>query len=158
MPDAPAAPDASAGSGVSPQPRWRILVTPRWIGWHLFAVATVVGMMWLGDWQFRRALAGNTLSWAYTFEWPIFAVFGVFFWSKTIKDELNPPAQRTGQRDEITLPAGARSPGASHQAGPARVPGTGQPGPEDIELAEYNAYLARLQNEVKSHGKWHGLR
>ena len=39
-----------------------------------------------------RAMAGNTLSWAYTFEWPIFAIFGVVFWVKTIRDELHPAA------------------------------------------------------------------
>jgi hypothetical protein len=35
-----------------------------------------------------------------------------------------------------------------------------QPGDdaEDEELARYNAYLARLNNEVKGHGKWRGLR
>ena len=29
---------------------------------------------------------------------------------------------------------------------------------EDEELSAYNAYLARLNNEVKRHGRWHGLR
>ena len=29
---------------------------------------------------------------------------------------------------------------------------------EEAELAAYNAYLARLHQEVKGHGKWHGLR
>src|SRR5262249_27300191 len=84
-----------AMSGRPAEPRWRVLVTPRWIGWHLFAVAAVVGMIWLGDWQLRRALSGNILSWAYTFEWPIFAIFGVVFWVKTVKDELRP----TGAED-----------------------------------------------------------
>ncbi len=28
----------------------------------------------------------------------------------------------------------------------------------DVELAEYNAYLAKLSSEVKGHGRWHGLR
>src|SRR5258708_33611026 len=83
------------------RPRWRILVTARWICWHLFAVAAVVGMTWLGDWQFRRAMAGNSLSWAYTFEWPIFAVFGVVFWIKTVRDEPHPPADRHGPADGL---------------------------------------------------------
>ena len=139
-------------------PRWRILVTPRWISWHLFAVVAVVGMCWLGDWQFRRAMAGNTLSWAYTFEWPIFAVFGVVFWVKTVRDELHPAPEGGKQPRQITLPAGA-GPGNAGQAGaesghdePARS------GPGDVELAEYNAYLARLSSEVEGHGRWHGLR
>ena len=29
---------------------------------------------------------------------------------------------------------------------------------EDEELSAYNAYLARLNAEVKGHGRWHGLR
>ena len=29
---------------------------------------------------------------------------------------------------------------------------------EDKELRAYNAYLARLNAEVKNHGRWHGLR
>ncbi len=29
---------------------------------------------------------------------------------------------------------------------------------EDEELSAYNAYLARLNAEVKDHGRWHGWR
>jgi len=30
--------------------------------------------------EIRRALGGNGLSWAYVFEWPLFAVFSVYMW------------------------------------------------------------------------------
>ena len=30
--------------------------------------------------ELDRALAGNGLSWAYVFEWPLFAVFAVYMW------------------------------------------------------------------------------
>jgi hypothetical protein len=149
-------------------PRWRILVTPRWISWHLFTVMAVVGMCWLGDWQLRRALAGNTLSWAYTFEWPIFAIFGVVFWVKTVRDELHPAPDSGRQSTQITLPAGAGSGNAGlagagsrdgESAGGESAGGeSAGSGPADVELAEYNAYLARLGSEVKGHGRWHGLR
>ncbi len=33
-----------------------------------------------------------------------------------------------------------------------------EPEDEDEDLAAYNAYLSRLQNQVKGHGRWHGLR
>jgi hypothetical protein len=142
-------------SGTQAASRWRFLVSPRWLGWHILMVACVVGMLALGDWQLRRAEAGNALSWAYTFEWPIFAVFAVVFWAKTIKDELHPPAP-AGPDGEAGLPAGALA------AGGAGRPGDGEPGGEDgevdDELAAYNAYLARLTKEVKGHGRWHGLR
>jgi hypothetical protein len=145
-----------------PAPRWRVLVTPRWISWHLFAVAALAGMTWLTDWQLRRALGGNTLSWAYTFEWPVFAVFGVVFWVKTVRDELTGVATNYAFAEEVDVPAGARRPaylarGGGRDGEPA---GTEQAGTEaeDTELAEYNAYLARLSKEVRGHGRWHGLR
>ena len=138
----------------SQAPGWRFLITPKWLGWHLFTVAAVIGMLWLGDWQLHRALSGNGLSWAYTFEWPIFAVFGVVFWAKTIRDEFRPPA--VAEEPDIVLPAGAlhASTAAAATAGPDGAPAT----QEDAELAAYNAYLARLHKEVKGHGRWHGLR
>ena len=30
--------------------------------------------------ELTRALGGNSLSWAYVFEWPLFAVFAVYMW------------------------------------------------------------------------------
>ena len=141
-------------------PSWRILVTPRWLSWHLFAILAVAGMIWLGDWQFRRAMAGNALSWAYTFEWPIFAIFGVVFWIKTIRDELHPPAPDEAKAAPVTLPAGSYQASAEPpRDGPDSISEDGAAGEEpDRELAEYNAYLAKLGNEVKGHGRWHGLR
>ena len=135
-----------------PAARWRFLIQPRWLGWHLLMVAAVIGMLALGDWQFRRAEAGNALSWAYTFEWPIFAVFVIVFWAKTIRDEFHPPAT-AGQAREVALPAGAARP-----AGPAGDAAAEDDGEDDEELAAYNAYLARLTAEAKGHGRWHGLR
>jgi hypothetical protein len=69
-------------------PVWRFLFAPRWLGWHVLMVVSFWGMLWLGDWQFHRAMSGNALSWAYTFEWPLFAGFAVVFWAKTIRDEF----------------------------------------------------------------------
>jgi hypothetical protein len=157
----------------SVSPRWRILLRPRWLGWHLFAVVAVVGMCWLGKWQFDRAMAGNTLSWAYTFEWPIFAIFGVVFWVKTIRDELHPAPEK--QPAQVALPDGATvgdgragavgamtagaMPGeAAHELADGALAGHADAKETDMELAEYNAYLAKLSGEVKGHGRWHGLR
>ena len=137
-------------------PRWRFLITPKWLAWHLTMVVSVWGMLWLGDWQFHRAISGNALSWAYTFEWPLFAIFAVVFWAKTIKDEFHPPAAAQPGEDDVPLPAGAR-----RRVGPdgaAAMGGEPASPEEEADLAAYNAYLARLHREVRGHGKWHGLR
>jgi hypothetical protein len=150
--------DAGAVTGTpapapAPGPVWHFLVQPRWLGWHVFMVASFWGMLWMGDWQFHRALAGNALSWAYTFEWPLFSGFAVVFWAKTIRDEFR---IRRGQMPD------PRALAAAAQHLPAGVTGTMQAtavqsGPadsgEDEELSAYNAYLARLNAEVKDHGR-----
>ena len=147
-------------SSVRARPRWFFLITPRWLGWHAFAVLATIGMLWLGDWQFHRAESGNPLSWAYTFEWPIFAVFGVVFWAKTIRDEFKPHTD-PGDAPEVELPVGAGASaavGASVGAGGPGARVTEEEDEDDPELAAYNAYLARLNDQVKGHGRWHGLR
>ncbi|HUZ39379.1 MAG TPA: hypothetical protein VMV17_23905 [Streptosporangiaceae bacterium] len=139
-------------SGNQAASRWRFLISPRWLGWHLLVIVSVLGMLWLGDWQLRRAQAGNALSWAYTFEWPLFAIFAVVFWVKTIRDEFNPPV--AADAEEVALPTGVPAPAGAGQ--PGADGGDGDP--DDEELAAYNAYLARLTKEVRGHGRWHGLR
>jgi hypothetical protein len=145
-----AAPERPAG------PVWRFLIQPRWLSWHLLMVVSFWGMLWLGDWQLHRALAGNGLSWAYTFEWPLFAGFAVVFWAKTIKDEFR--IKRYGPSGS----AGDALPGQDDlpiSVRPVQVSAGAAAGDEDDEeLSAYNAYLARLNAEVKRHGKWHGLR
>ncbi len=117
-----------------PGSRWRVILRPRWLAWHAFAVVATWGMLWLGDWQLHRALSGNELSWAYTFEWPLFTIFGIYFWVKTVRDEI-----RIGQLTDSNDRAGN---GADASSEPMTA----------------DAYVARLKAEVQSHGRWHGWR
>ena len=150
----------------APGPVWRFLVQPRWIGWHVLMVVSFWGMLWMGDWQLHRALSGNALSWAYTFEWPLFSGFAVVFWAKTIRDEFRirrgeMPDPSAAAEDLDQLPFGIQQVQVSPvQHGPIEHgPIQSDMGePEDEELRIYNAYLARLNAEVKHHGRWHGLR
>src|SRR5215469_13409802 len=116
-------------------------------------VVSCWGMLWLGDWQLHRALTGNGLSWAYTFEWPLFAGFAIVFWARTVRDEFR-LRRGTGIGH-----------GPAVASGPVLPEGIGtrpieQPGDDadDAELASYNAYLAKLNAEVKGHNKWLGAR
>ena len=146
-------------SGTGPRSGWRFLIAPRWLAWHAFTVAAVAGMLWLGLWQFRRAASGNALSWAYTFEWPIFAALGIAFWAKTILDEARPKnAAPAGEQDGGTARATAGLPGRRHRAGDGGAGGGEPDEAADTELDEYNAYLAKLSRQVQGHGRWHGLR
>jgi hypothetical protein len=154
--------DPAAAAGAPAGPVWRFLLRPRWLGWHLLMVVSFFGMLWLGDWQLHRALSGNGLSWAYTFEWPLFAVFAVVFWAKTIRDEFRirrgeiPDPRAVAAEEAESLPAGVGS--VVQAAGAVQSPGIAPGEDEDSELSAYNAYLARLNAEVKNHGRWHGLR
>jgi hypothetical protein len=133
---------SSAVPSPAPSSRWRFVIAPRWLAWHLFTVVAVAGMLWLGDWQFHRAMGGNALSWAYTFEWPVFAVFGVVFWAKTILDEGKP------EQDETAAQAAA-APGAAGLSLPGAVgPSARDDEPQDDpDLNQYNAYLDRLTRQ-----------
>jgi hypothetical protein len=138
-------------SPARPLSRWRFVITPRWLAWHVFTVAAVIGMLWLGDWQFHRAMGGNALSWAYTFEWPVFAIFGVVFWAKTILDEGRP-----GPRPAAAAAPAPPAPGAAG----LDLPGVGGPAAavddevrDDPDLDRYNAYLDRLNRQAQAPGR-----
>jgi hypothetical protein len=181
-PDNAAPEQDGAGSAARSRPAWLFVFYPRWLAWHAFAVVAFWGMLWLGDWQYHRALGGNGLSWAYTFEWPLFAVFGAVFWARTIRDEYRIRTGKVPDPKKIReLEAAAAEARALAILDPAR-PKAITSGPaitdiglgitqaddwnkpwetepeDDPELDAYNAYLARLHTEVKNHGKWHGLR
>ena len=41
--------------------------------------------------EYLRARSGNTLSWAYVFEWPLFAGYAVYMWRKLRREEVEGP-------------------------------------------------------------------
>jgi hypothetical protein len=109
----------------------RRLLTPRWLALHAVAIALVVAFLWLGQWQYGRATRGNNLSWAYTFQWPLFALFVLAFWIKLMRGD-------TGSTKEQPPPLRPMTsvPKRSVPKRPVEE--------SDDELSAYNKYLAWL--------------
>jgi DNA-binding transcriptional regulator of glucitol operon len=116
------------------------LWTPAWVARHVLALAAVLGCLGLGWWQFSRASGGNTLSWGYTFEWPVFAGFFAFLWYREVQLARHPRTEEPEPEDEPE-----RVPGAPVTLGrPVRVAVKAAPTEDDPELDAYNDYLAWL--------------
>jgi DNA-binding transcriptional regulator of glucitol operon len=118
------------------------LWTPAWIARHVLAVVLVVAFLGLGWWQFSRAAGGNTLSWGYTFEWPVFAAFVVFLWFREVQHEVRgaDPAPEETEQPQATEPKAA----GVTVGRPVRVPVAAARSAEDPELTAYNDYLSWL--------------
>jgi hypothetical protein len=122
-------------------------ITPRAFLLHLLLVCIVSGCLIAARWQLHSALGGNTLSWAYTVEWPVFAVIAVVGWWQLIHELPKDRAERTAKARQ--------GPEVGELAGPLAL-GAG-PGPdEDLAAAqaarvalaaaeEYRAYLAEIE-------------
>ncbi|WP_245973950.1 hypothetical protein [Thermomonospora umbrina] len=113
----------------------RRFLTPGWLGLHALAVALCSAFLVFGWWQLSRAQEGNDRSWAYVFEWPIFAVFVIVMWVKMIRDELND--------DGVPKPKLPLEPAEP----PAKDAIIKLHEEDDEDLAAYNRYLARLNAE-----------
>ena len=77
----------------------RRLLTPAWIARHALALILFAGFLGLGWWQYTRAAGGNALSWGYTFQWPVFALFVGFLWWREVQHERRGDAGRENQQE-----------------------------------------------------------
>ena len=106
---------------------------------HAVILVVVPAFLALCLWQISRALGGNTLSWAYVFEWPLFAAYAVYMWWRFVHEAAeddSPPA--TAGTDPAAAPPAPEGPEEQK---------------EDAELAAYNAYLAQLAEQDKATGR-----
>jgi hypothetical protein len=126
----------------------RRFLTPKWLAAHLVVAGVFLVMLRLGLWQWHRAQSptGGIQNYAYAVQWPMFAVFGLVLWVRTLREELH----RTGPRADRgphSLPPDApviRQPGVR-----IGVPTpAAEIDPEDEEMLAYNARLAMLNARV----------
>jgi hypothetical protein len=93
-------------------------------------------------WQITRAEDGNGLSYLYTFEWPVFAGLGVYFWWQFIHTDYSAvglKGMRTHAPPQAEAEAELPAPLIVVDP-PVHVPDDDS----DPELAAYNARLAAL--------------
>jgi hypothetical protein len=127
----------------------RLVLSPRWIAWHLLTLGAMVTCGFLSAWQWHRAgsAMGSALNVGYGLQWPLFAVFFAWVWWRMLRIEIAklrdaapdaPPATPSEVAPQL-----ARSGGPSpfvHRPGTVRAASD----TDDPELAEYNRMLAAL--------------
>jgi hypothetical protein len=78
-------------------------VRQRWLSrrailYHLLLVVIVLGCLLAAWWQVHRAASGNTLSYLYSIEWPVFAVVAVIGWWQLIHEDFSEVLARKAER------------------------------------------------------------
>jgi DNA-binding transcriptional regulator of glucitol operon len=114
---------------------------------HVVILIVVPAFMALCLWQVSRALEGNSLSWAYVFEWPIFAAYAIYMWWRFVHEA----AQDESPGDTAAADPGGPTAAGAPNAAPA--PETPEERREDADLAAYNDYLAQLAEQDKATGR-----
>ncbi len=110
-----------------------LVLSPRWIAWHLLSLGAMVTCGLLAAWQWRRAgtALGSAVNVGYGLQWPVFAVFFGWMWWRMLRIEL----QRL--RETATAPAAAAPPARTRSAEPASAePASPGPAPSGVEAAE----------------------
>lgn len=105
---------------------------------HACLVAWIVMCAYAAWWQVGRAAQGNSLSYFYAIEWPVFAIFGVLGWYALLHMEKVTEEEEQARREyENVRRAEARAARDAHKA------------EEDPELKAYNDHLAGLATKPK---------
>jgi hypothetical protein len=76
-------------------------ITPRSLLLHLAFVVVAGGCLLAGWWQIHRAMAGNTLSYLYSAEWPAFAVVAGIGWWQMFHDTPEDLAKRKAHHARV---------------------------------------------------------
>ena len=116
--DAVSAPGERAAQ---PNPWW----TKRAAALHVTLVVVVPVFLGLFWWQVQRVRQGNTLSWAYVFEWPFFTGYAVYLWWKLVHDQpgLTPTPAASAPASPPPAAAAVAHDGAAAPAGGGRAAG-----------------------------------
>ncbi len=142
-------------------------LTKRSLVAHFAILIWFPGCLAAAWWQVTVALAGDSLGWLYSVEWPIFAIFGSVFWWNIIHDNpdevghkgLILARKRMGYQDldpsavAIDLNVSQQQTLAERKDGETAeidIVNIRQIADSDAEMSAYNEYLASLHRQEKS--------
>ena len=112
--------------------------SPRALGIHAALVAWLLICGVCAWWQVGRAIQGNSISFFYAIEWPVFGIFGVLGWYALLNMEKVSEHQERARREyEERMRDEAQ---AARRAAPVV---------EDPVLAAYNDHLADIATAPK---------
>ena len=122
----------------------RLVLSPRWLMWHVLTLGAMATCGFLSAWQWHRAgsAMGSALNVGYGLQWPVFAVFFGWIWWRMLRIEIE-RVRAAAPRVAVTATPAARPSSSSpfvHRTGRVRPPAEA----DDPELAEYNRMLAAL--------------
>lgn len=152
----------------------RLVLSPRWIAWHLLTLGAMATCAFLAIWQWHRAgsAMGSALNVGYGLQWPLFALFFAFFWWHFLHMEVQSlrTAESDGRTDEAASSAPSTDIGPVAAApvvqGEPRTPGpvADRPSPfgprpagvdvsrkSDPLIRAYNDELAKLSARDQEH-------
>ena len=130
----------------------RVWLSRRALKLHAVILVVVPAFMALCVWQITRALGGNSLSWAYVFEWPIFAGYAVYMWWRFVH-EAPEDTQAFIPADGDGAPVRTATDAKAGAAAEQRRAQEHDQQHQDADLAAYNEYLAQLAQRDKATGR-----
>ena len=135
----------------------RLILSPRWIVWHVLTLGAMVTCGWLAAWQWQRAgsAMGSALNVGYGLQWPLFAVFFGVMWWRMLRMEaakLEEAASAAPSAEDAapvlaphsSEPRPSTDPDAPSPFGPRPRDAAPPPADDDPELVAYNQMLAQL--------------
>jgi hypothetical protein len=134
----------------------RLVLSPRWIVWHVLTLGAMVTCGWLAAWQWQRAgsAMGSALNVGYGLQWPLFAVFFAVMWWRMLRMEAaeleaaerenSAPAAEDEAAPSAPEPRPATPPDGPSPFGPRPRDAAPPPVDDDPELVAYNQMLAQL--------------
>ncbi len=120
------------------------LLHPKWWVLHVFTVAAIITMFYLGRWQWHVAHRhhGDIRYYAYAFQWWAFCGFAAVMWARVVLDYLR--TDGTEEADRQPAESGSRSDQPSGYR--AYVPPAAQAA-TDSEQVRFNSYLRALHSD-----------